>query len=238
MIKVIVSQFWQDFKKNWVRFIIYTATAYFLMTNLSYERFSTVMQDSNAALFTVLGISFLTSILWLKGLINWIPIRLSKPFYACAAGPKEKYKYLKFDFLIRFISSWILMCPFLVFGFGGFIVWSQPVSALIQISLLFFTIWDINLIIAAPNGLQNNLCHSRFRNKYEEYVRFEWFALLLLENVTFYTIMALGKGTALWNIPIWAVIFLINVVIARRITPHVLSIALSFEAVYGSPKNN
>lgn len=195
MIKVMFHQFLMDLRKNWLRFLVYTAAAFIAIMlmvmavmyrtiselgstvyKMSLVQLQELIMTDSFSLFGFIGSCALVSFLWLRAINKHMPIQLGRMLYTCAAGKRERMHYLKMDFALKCLLSCILLMLFSLFMFEsavGFLYLDSIPLALIQLSLWFFNIWDINLMIADPNPPKADIYSFQFRNKYEDCARFQ-----------------------------------------------------------------
>lgn len=251
MLKVVLNDMLVNLRKNWVSILssmiwlilisIYLVEITHSMNSDSYkvaESMSTVVLDEVALneknlrqlilLINGFSINFLFSI------TNKIPLRLSKGMFVCAAGDKEKMKYISLQLAVKIIFSFIFIFGISYF-FTGRLFPSQGLGLnIIQLTLWFFIILNVNLKIGiGEQGLRKKDIEDYIiYSKEEEIVNYYWVCLLILEVVVFYTLYFLNIPLNLLGVIGWTVAFIINAYIAYYCITPILKKSLSYEDVY------
>lgn len=252
MIRIILNDLWLELKKNALCFLV-NIVAYLFLTALAITviltQFISNMQTyingyNQQAVIALLSspdmqiykniISSVTGIILLISTLKKIPIRLSKPLYICAAGVKEKMRYLRLHLWIKVLLSFVLFYSLQKLAIGGFVFAHSLPVAFVQLGLLFFLLLSLNLRIDPGNRKEALAISPTWESEKSGEVVADvyWFLLLLLENGIFYTLVLLNVTWNLWILLIWIVLFAINVVIAKYCITPVLSYMLSYEKIY------
>lgn len=178
------------------------------------------------------GLSALT--LLLIGLVSArLPLRLPRALYACAAGEKEKLRFLKLYLTGKLIFMLLLLILSSLYWKTLFLSASAPAFA-IQISLTVFLFLAFSLNTDPGNRREaKKKCPDMVTERSSEtFVSVYWSALLILENTLFYSLVYAGTE---WTWPLaalWIPILLVNIYLALKHTSPVLRHVLRYEKIY------
>ena len=178
------------------------------------------------------GLSALT--LLLIGLVSArLPLRLPRALYACAAGEKEKLRFLKLYLAGKLIFMLLLLILSSLYWKTLFLSASAPAFA-IQISLTVFLFLAFSLNTDPGNRREaKKKCPDMVTERSSEtFVSVYWSALLILENTLFYSLVYAGTE---WTWPLaalWIPILLVNIYLALKHTSPVLRHVLRYEKIY------
>lgn len=178
------------------------------------------------------GIAALT--LLLIGLVSArLPLRLPRALYACAAGEKEKLRFLKLYLAGKLIFMLLLLILSSLYWKTLFLSTSAPAFA-IQISLTVFLFLAFSLNTDPGNRREaKKKCPDMVTERSSEtFVSVYWSALLILENTLFYSLVYAGTE---WTWPLaalWIPILLVNIYLALKHTSPVLRHVLRYEKIY------
>lgn len=251
MLKVVLNDILVNLKKNWVS-ILFSMIWFILisisLTSISYslnavpakekEAIGKIVLDEVALnekilrqiipLINGMAINFLFSI------TNKIPLRLSKGMFVCAAGEKEKMKYIYLQLAVKIIFTFIFIFATSYFFTGRFFPSQGLGLNIVQLTLWFFIILNVNLKIGiGEQGLRKKDIEDYIiYSKEEEIVNYYWVCLLILEAVIFYTLYILNVPLNLLGVIGWTVAFIINAYISYRCVSPILKKSLSYEDVY------
>lgn len=253
MIRIILNDLWLDIKKNFLNFLIYffvyyIGTAVLVQFTLLQYLGDMIRPDGTypqAALddfisadstgIILLSAASLTTIVLLWLMLGRMPIRLSRPMYVCAAGEKEKMHYLRLHLLIKVMLSmvftYVLLRFFLV---GQFFVSYNWMEVFVQLCLWFFLLIVLNLRTDPGNRkealkAEPDMVSEKSR---EVIAGVYWFALLILENIVFYSLAAARVRWTWWIFLAWCIVLAVNLLLARYCINPVLSYMLSYEKIY------
>lgn len=246
MIKIVLNDILVNLKKNWVSIlfpIIWFILPSMYLANIIYslnsigckgpEDIVKIVSDEKILrqimpLINAISMNFIFSI------TNKIPLRLSKGMFVCAAGEKEKMKYISLQLAVKIIFSFIFIFVASYFLTGRFFSNQGLGLNIIQLTLWFFIILNVNLKIGiGEQGLRKKDIEGYIiYSKEEEIVNYYWVCLLILEIVIFYTLYILNVPLNLLGVIGWTVAFIINLYIAYCCITPILKKSLSYEDVY------
>lgn len=246
MIKVVLNDILVNLKKNWISILgsmIYFIFVSIYLLNIAYSLNSLSLKEKQEIGKIVLDENILRKIIpllngmtvyFLFSITNKIPLRLSKGMFVCAAGEKEKMKYMYLQLAVKIIFSFIVIFATSYFFTGRFFA-SQGIGFnIVQLILWFFIILNFNLKIGiGDQGLRKKDIEGYIiYSKEEVIVNYYWVCLLILEVVIFYTLYFLNIPLNLLGVIGWSVVFIINVYISYCCISPILKKSLSYEDVY------
>lgn len=246
MLKVVLNDLLVNLKKNWVSILfsmIWVIMVFTYVVNITFFAnggTSSVAEDIGRlaliedTLRQVAPIINGILLIDLLSITKKIPLRLTKGMFVCAAGEKEKMKYIYLQLAVKIIFGFIFIFAISYFLTGIFFGNQGLVFNIIQLTLWFFIILNVNLKVGiGEQGLRKKDIEDYIiYSKEEEIVNYYWICLLILEVVIFYTIYFLNVPLNLLGVIGWTVAFIINVYIAYRCTSPILKKSLSYEDVY------
>ena len=239
MLKLVLNDLFINVKKNIFSIIL----DIFLFSFVGFYITSiTMIESSNSSLITynedlikiITPIFSLISIIYLYSIMKRIPLRLNKAMFVCAAGEREKIKYILLQLGVKIIFSFLVMFILMYFLVGRFFISSSLITNLIQIILWFFIILNINLKVGIGERGKREKDNDGYViiTKEEEMVNVYWFCLLIIEAIAFYSLVSLNINFNLFVILGWLIAFAINTFVVYRYMRPILNKSLSYEAVY------
>ena len=104
----------------------------------------------------------------------------------------------------------------------------------VQLGLWFFLILALNLRTDPGNRKEAlEAAPDMVTEKSEEVIAgVYWFALLIVENIVFYTLAVTHITWTHWIFLVWMLLFAVNALIAVRCSSPILSYMLSYEKMY------
>lgn len=253
MIRIILNDLWLDIKKNFLSILIYFIVYCIGMSMIVHITLLQYLGDmvrpdgtypqaaldhffsSDSSGIILLSAASAAAIILLWVLLEKMPIRLSRPLYVCAAGEKEKMKYLRLHLMIKVILSIVFTYILLRYVvIGQFFVSQNWTEILVQLSLWFFLLIDLNLRTDPGNRKEALIAEPDIvsEKSSEVIAGVYWFALLLLEIIIFYSLAAARITCTWWIFLIWCIAFAVNILLAKYCITPVLSYMLSYEKIY------
>lgn len=175
---------------------------------------------------------FELALIWLISLR--LPLQLPRALYVCPAGRTDKLRYLKFYLAVKLLFLVFVLIAIDVTGWGGIFLSLPPAVLIVQISLMFFLFLDFSLI-SDPGNRRDALkkCPDIVTERASStFVSIYWFALLVLENTIFYSLLLIrpdfGWLDALW----WLPALILNIILAKKHVTPALEIMLDYEKLY------
>lgn len=174
-------------------------------------------------------------------IMKQIPLRISQGIFPCAAGPKEKMRYICMQFLIKFLFSIILTAAAAFWMAGDFFFCKTVAGTAVQVSLELFLLWNLNLRVGIGEKSQKELDDRGFEKfSTEEFmVNAVWFGILIIEAVIFICQILLtlfaGESQFLFGgaqMAAWGIAMLINLGFAVCSTPAILKKTFAYEKIY------
>lgn len=248
MIRIVLNDLFINLKNRWVQITIDTAFFIWVACYMAY----CIVVDNNsknmgkfnydfiqgnlpegvsAQIITVVSIIV---ILYLYSLMQNIPLRLSKPMFVCAAGEKEKIKFILLQLAIKIIFSFILIFTLSYLLCKSIFISNDLIINSIQIILWFFIILNINLKI----GIGQSGVKKKDKDDYiiytkeEEIVNIYWFCLLIIECIIFYFFANLNIKVNLLLLIVWIIAISLNIFISYKYIYPILKKSLSYEDIY------
>lgn len=246
MLKVVLNDIFINFRKSWLQillnltvfayvgsYIFVFTTSFHSTTPITLENFSS-LAGSKAIVTQSLPFISALSLILLFGLAEKMPLRLSKAIFVCAAGEKEKMQYISLQLIVKIIFSFVFIFIVTYAGVCRFLSTQSAGLNIIQLSLWFFIILNINLKVGiGEKGLKKKDIHDYIiYSKEEEIVNYYWVCLLFLEAIVFYTLSFLNVPLTLPLIIGWTLVFISNVYISHKCVSPILKKSLSYEDVY------
>lgn len=246
MLKVVLNDLLVNLKKNWVSILFSIIWIFFIsvfLSNIVYalngitskgrEAINEILLNENIVRQSM-AILNVVSFIYLFFITKKIPLRLTKGMFVCAAGEKEKMKYIYLQLAVKIIFSFIFIFGISYFFAGGFFASKGLGINIIQLTLWFFIILNINLKIGiGEKGLRKKDINDYIiYSKEEEIVNYYWICLLIVEAVIFYTLYILNVPLNLLGVIGWSVAFIINAYIAYCCISPILKKSMSYEDVY------
>ena len=244
MLKVVLNDLLVNLKKRWVEVTIdiafYIWAAYYIsyfismVGNPNVDPNFTKVNLEQGLLVKILTVASIIAFLDLYSLMKRIPLRLNKAMFVCAAGEREKIKYILLQLAVKIIFSFIFIFIFSYYCSGSIFISDNFIINSIQIILWFFIILNINLKI----GIGEKEVKKKDKEGYviitkeEEIVNVYWFCLLIIEAIAFYSLVNLNINFNLFIILGWLIAFAINTFVVYRYMRPILNKSLSYEAVY------
>ncbi len=244
MLKVVLNDLLVNLKKRWVEVTIdiafYIWAAYYIsyfismVGNPNVDPNFTKVNLEQGLLVKILTVVSIIAFLDLYSLMKRIPLRLNKAMFVCAAGEREKIKYILLQLAVKIIFSFIFIFIFSYYCSGSIFISDNFIINSIQIILWFFIILNINLKI----GIGEKEVKKKDKEGYviitkeEEIVNVYWFCLLIVEAIAFYSLVNLNINFNLFIILGWLIAFAINTFVAYKYMRPILSKSLSYEEVY------
>ena len=239
MLKVVLNDLFINIKKNIFSIIL----DIFLFSLVGFYITSiTMIGSNNSSLITynedlikmITTIFSLISIIYLYSIMKMIPLRLNKAMFVCAAGEREKIKYILLQLGVKIIFSFLVMFILMYFLVGRFFISSSLITNVIQIILWFFIILNINLKvgIGERGKIKKDKDGYVIITKEEEVVNVYWFCLLIIEAIAFYSLVILNINFNLFIILGWLIAFAINTFVIYKYMGAILNKSLSYEEVY------
>lgn len=257
MMKLVLSRLWLEIRRNLPWFFIYLFLGLILMAFVGgfmviqlifnfYSIYGAVPEEANQAQvlelimplleqgLTPYACIFSAILLFLIILISSrLPLRIPRALYVCAAGEKEKLRFLKLYLAAKLVFCLLLYTLSAIYMFG-FVVSYDITAIFLQVTLMLFLLFAVNL-----NTDPGNLKEARKQvpdliteRSSATLVSVYWTALLILENTLFYSLTFAGTK---WTLPLtaaWIPMFLVNLYIGRRHTVPVLRHMLNYEQLY------
>lgn len=244
MLKVVLNDLLVNLKKRWVEVTIdiafYIWAAYYISYfismagNSKFDPNFTKVNLEQGLSVKILTVVSIIAFLDLYSLMKKIPLRLSKAMFVCAAGEREKIKYILLQLAVKIIFSIIFIFIFSYYCSGSIFISNNFIINSIQIILWFFIILNINLKI----GIGEKEVKKKDKEGYviitkeEEIVNVYWFCLLIIEAIAFYSLVNLNINFNLFIILGWLIAFAINTFVAYKYIRPILNKSLSYEEVY------
>ena len=252
MIRIILNDLWLDVKRNFLTFILYfivyavitilgvqiTLVQFLRDLQTSGKDYSTeilaAMESSPTLQASAVSITAVATILFLWLVLRKMPIRLAMPLYVCAVGEKEKMHYLRLHLVVKVIFSLLLTILVQLFMSGHFFLSGGWMEIVVQLGLWFFLILALNLRTDPGNRKEAlEATPDMVTEKSEEVIAgVYWFALLIVENIVFYTLAVTHIAWNHWIFLVWMLLFTVNALIAVRCSSPILSYMLSYEKMY------
>ena len=201
MLKVVLNDLLVNLKKRWVEVTIdiafYIWAAYYIsyfismVGNPNVDPNFTKVNLEQGLLVKILTVASIIAFLDLYSLMKRIPLRLNKAMFVCAAGEREKIKYILLQLAVKIIFSFIFIFIFSYYCSGSIFISDNFIINSIQIILWFFIILNINLKI----GIGEKEVKKKDKEGYviitkeEEIVNVYWFCLLIIEAIAFYSLV-------------------------------------------------
>lgn len=168
-------------------------------------------------------------------LMQQVPLRVCRGLFVCAAGDRERKRYLIAQLSVKMLFSLLLSAAVLLVMTKGIFVSSRPLVCVVQGLLYFFTVLNINMKV----GIGIRGARKVDERGYAIYSRTEmavntyWYCLILIQNVFFYTCLFLRWEPAdVWVLVFAAVMILLNGFFVIRYFGPVLQEAMVYENVY------
>lgn len=246
MLKVMLNDILINLKKNWIQILLDLILFIFLSSyilvlicsaNTTLPITPEILYEfalTEEFLAQVMTIISAMTLYFLFSITKKMPLRLSKGMFVCAAGEIEKFQYISLQLITKIIFSFIFIFATLYFLTGRLFASSNVGLNIIQFSLWFFIILDINLKVGIgeqvlkKKDLQDYIIYS----KEEEMVNYYWFCLLLFELIIFCTLSFLNIPLTLLVVLGWTLAFILNVYISYKCVSPILKKSLSYEDVY------
>ena len=252
MIRIIFNDLWLDVKRNFLTFILYFVVYGMIailgvqVTLIQFLRdLQSSGQDYSAAILdametsptlqeAAISVTAVATILFLWLVLRKMPIRLARPLYVCAAGEKEKMHYLRLHLIVKVCLSLVLAVLVQLFMSGRFFLLGGWMEMVVQLGLWFFLILALNLRTDPGNRKEAlEAAPDMVTEKSEEVIAgVYWFALLIVENIVFYTLAVTHITWNHWIFLVWMLLFAVNALIAVRCSSPILSYMLSYEKMY------
>lgn len=246
MLSIVLKDLWSSIKNNWATLlvygIIYFCISLYLGRVLSMRLFPAlltetenriVLSDTSVLSQHILLVGIVTMVM-LYVLFHKIPLRLSKGMFLFPLGEKEKYSYLVWQLFVKFIFSFVFSIASACFFAGAFFIVSESKEMLIQISIWFFLILNVNLKVGLGEDGRRKTDYQGYQiyTKEEEMIYFYWICILAIEAIVFYSFVIVAVPINTIMVMIWGGAFVLNTFIACKCTKPILKKSMSYEAVY------
>lgn len=162
-----------------------------------------------------------------------LPLTLPKALYACPADECDKLRCIKYYLLWKSVFLLILLIVISSYWFGYFFL-IQPPALAVQLSLTVFTVIAFSLNPDPGNRKEAlKICPDIVTEKNSTtFVSIYWSALLLLENIIFYSMLCTVSSFTWVNAAWWIPALLLNIYLAKRHITPVLKTMLNYEKLY------
>ena len=132
MLKVVLNDLLVNLKKRWVEVTIdiafYIWAAYYIsyfismVGNPNVDPNFTKVNLEQGLLVKILTVASIIAFLDLYSLMKRIPLRLNKAMFVCAAGEREKIKYILLQLAVKIIFSFIFIFIFSYYCSGSIFI--------------------------------------------------------------------------------------------------------------------
>lgn len=246
MLKIVLNDLFINIKKIWLNLILFLILYVFLgsyivgitlrlnnTNTLTNDMMLEIMKNNNFLKQTIPFLYGISAVILLN-IIKKIPLRLSKAMFVCAAGEKEKMKFIYLQLVLKIIFSFLFIILTCYLFIGQFFTNEGLALNIVQLSLWFFIILDLNLKIGiGEEGLRKkDLEGYLIYSKEEEIVNYYWPGLLIIEITIFYTLSVFNIQLNLFGAIGWLLVFMINSYFTFKCTTPILKKSLSFEDIY------
>lgn len=248
MLKIVLADLLVNLKKSWLSILLNIILLIFLSNYIS-----TIILVANipsdipktaytiSKMFTeenmlrlILPAIYGITVITLFDITKKIPLRLSKAMFVCAAGEKDKIKYMLLQLSTKVILGFMFIFISTYICIGKPFVNKGILLNIIEFILLFFIILDLNLKIGiGEQGLKKKDKEGYIiYSKEEEIVNYYWICILIIETIIFYSLSALNISINLGILMGWIIALLINAYIAHHCIIPILKKSLSYEDIY------